>query len=286
MALAAAASSNVINDVLNALNRGDFTSAANAIQSYRRAHGATPDAMEALSWMARAEVARGNLDQAQKYAQETYQLATGALAKRPLDRDPNAPLPLALGASIEVEATIMAERSARADAVAYLQQQRGKFYSTSIGPRIQKVINLLSLDGKPAPPLHGAILPKGKPALLFFWAHWCPDCKQEIPILRRIKAEFTPKGLAFIAPTQHYGYVAGGQDAPPAVETRYIEQIRKQYYAGLIDGPLLVNSENFRVYGASTTPTLVLVDRHGIVRLYHPGAMSYAELRAEILAVL
>ncbi len=66
------------------------------------------------------------------------------------------------------------------------------------------------------------------------------------------------------------------------METRYIEQVRKEYYTGLIDPPVIVNEENFRVWGASTTPTLALVDRNGIVRMYHPGAMPYAELRARI----
>ncbi len=75
----------------------------------------------------------------------------------------------------------------------------------------RKVANELSLEGKPAPALAGMVIPKGKPALLFFWAHWCPDCKAEIPDLKKLKAEFVPKGLVFLAPTQKYGYAAGGQ---------------------------------------------------------------------------
>ena len=47
-----------------------------------------------------------------------------------------------------------------------------------------------------------------------------------------------------------------------------------------------MSEENFRRYGASTTPTLVLVDRAGIVRLYHPGAMSYEELRARVASLV
>jgi len=35
--------------------------------------------------------------------------------------------------------------------------------------------------------------------------------------------------------------------------------------------PVLVSEENFKTYGASSSPTLVLVDRKGIVRLYHPA---------------
>jgi hypothetical protein len=38
----------------------------------------------------------------------------------------------------------------------------------------------------------------------------------------------------------------------------------------------------FRNYGVSTTPTIVLIDRRGIVRLYHPGAMTYDELAPRV----
>ena len=121
--------------------------------------------------------------------------------------------------------------------------------------------------------------------LLFFWAHWCSDCKYEIPILARIKAEFVPKGLAFIAPTQKFGYVAGGEDAPPEVELRYIDQVRQQYYGSVIDAPAPVSEENFSRYGASTVPTFVLIDRSGIVKMYHPGALTYEELHQRIEAL-
>ncbi len=85
-----------------------------------------------------------------------------------------------------------------------------------------------------------------------------------------------------IAPTQHYGYVAQGEEAGPAEELKYIEQIRHQYYADLLSVPAPLSEANFRNYGASTTPTLVLIDRQGIVRLYHPGAMTMEELRAAL----
>jgi thiol-disulfide isomerase/thioredoxin len=239
-----------------------------------------------MSWIARAELGRKSLDQAEKWSQDTYQLAAAEWKKHPQGSDPNAPLALALRAAIEVEGTVMAARGERSSAVVYLQDELKKYYGTSIRARIQKNINELSLEGKPAPALLGLAIPKGKPALLFFWAHWCPDCKAEAADLKKLKAEFVPRGLVFLAPTQKYGYAAGGQDAPPEVETPYIEQVRRTFYTGLIDAPAVVNEENFRVWGASTTPTLALVDRNGVVRLYHPGAMPYAELRALIASLL
>jgi len=47
-----------------------------------------------------------------------------------------------------------------------------------------------------------------------------------------------------------------------------------------------VSEENFKMYGSNSSPTLVLVDRKGIVRLYHPGGMSYDELAAGVRSIL
>jgi thiol-disulfide isomerase/thioredoxin len=155
-----------------------------------------------------------------------------------------------------------------------------KYAGTPLAARIRKNINLLSLEGKIAPPLGGVELPKGKPALLFFWAHWCGDCRAEAPILAQLKKEFGPRGLVFIGPTQKYGYIGSEASVSAPVEVAYIETIRKQYFAAVVNSPAVVNQSNFLTYGVSTTPTVVLVDRGGIVRLYHPGGMKYEELKA------
>ena len=282
--LSASAFANLVKDVRVALTHDDLSRASELVRDYRASNGVTSEMLEGLSWVARGQLAAKRYDDAEKTASETYRLAVLETKKRPLDRDPS--LATALGAAIEVEANLLAARDQRTEAVTYLHDQLKTFYATSIRTRIQKNLNLLTLEGKPAPALEHVTLPKGKPTLVFFWAHWCGDCKAEEPILERIKAEFEPKGLVIVAPTQKYGYVAGGEDAPPDVELRYIEQIRRERYAGLITAPAPVSEENFRRYGASTTPTLVLIDRAGIVRLYHPGAMTYEELRARVESVV
>jgi thiol-disulfide isomerase/thioredoxin len=274
------ASANIVSDVRAAIARNNFAEASRLLDAYRSSAGVTPEWLEALSWMGRAELQLKNYDAAGKFAAETYQLSTAALRNRKLDDDSS--LPIALGAAIEVEANILAARNQRSEAVAYLQDQLKTFYSTSIRARIQKNLNLLTMEGKPAPALQAVSLPKGKPVLIFFWAHWCMDCKAEAPVLARILQEFGPKGLTLVAPTQRYGYIGSGEDAPPDVELRYIEKIRQERYSAIITSPAPVNEENFRRYGASTTPTLVLVDRAGIVRMYHPGAMQYEELQAAV----
>ncbi len=274
---ALAGSGNLVDNVRTAIANKDFNAGAELLKAYRSTSGATPEWLEAMSWMGRGELAARNYDQAEAYANQTYELSVAELKKMPLDRDQY--LPIALGAAIEVEANVLAARNQRTEAITYLRDQLKTFYATSIRTRIQKNINLLSMEGKPAPALQNVTLTKGKPILLFFWAHWCGDCKAEAPILAQLKSEFGPKGLELVAPTQKYGYVQGGIEAPPEAELRYIEQVRRERYADIITTPAPVNEENFRRYGASTTPTLVLIDRAGIVRLYHPGRMTYEELR-------
>jgi thiol-disulfide isomerase/thioredoxin len=288
--LAAVAWANVINDVREAVARNNFTFGDSIIQKYRSSQGVTPEMLVALSWLGRGALAAKQFDKADSYAKETYQMATEELKKRPLDAD--GELPIALGAAIEVEAQVIAARGDRIGAVTYLRAERVKYAATSIRTRIQKNINLLSLEGKLAPALDeheflGATprplaLLKGKPVVLFFWAHWCGDCKQEAPILAEIEKEYAAKGLIVVAPTQRYGYVARGEEAAPADETKYIDEVRHKYYSDLLNVPAPISEDNFKKYGASTTPTVVLIDRQGVVRLYHPGTMTLEELRAAL----
>jgi thiol-disulfide isomerase/thioredoxin len=122
--------------------------------------------------------------------------------------------------------------------------------------------------------------------LLFLWAHWCPDCKALAPVIADLERIYSPKGLVVVAPTRYYGYVAGGESANRAEEKRYIQKVHQQFYAVLGNVPVPLDDSNFQTYGASTTPTLVLIDASGIVRYYHPGAVSEAELAGQIQAVL
>ncbi|MBX5495814.1 MAG: hypothetical protein IRZ15_10820, partial [Bryobacteraceae bacterium] len=104
--------------------------------------------------------------------------------------------------------------------------------------------------------------------------------KYQAPLLARLKAKFPD--LVIVGPTQRYGYVARGEEAPPDVELKYIDEIRRHHYASLGDMAVPVSEENFKNFGASTTPTLVLVNTNGIVTLYHPGKMTYEDLVAKV----
>ncbi|MBZ5634366.1 MAG: redoxin domain-containing protein [Acidobacteriia bacterium] len=287
--LTSSALAGIVEDVRAAIARNDFADADRQVQAYRQSRGATPELATAIAWQARGALAAKNLDRAAAYADQSRQMILPNLRGPRVD---HAQWLIAIGAAIEAQAQVMAAQGETAEAVLFLREELKTYTGTSIQERVQKNINLLSLEGKPAPALEAAVWfgPKppsiaslrGKAVLLFFWAHWCPDCKASVPIIAGLMKKYGPQGLALIGPTRYYGYVANGNDATPEVEKPYIEQIRRQYYAPLANMAAPLSNANFVRYGASSTPTLVMVDRRGIVSWFHPGAATERELTVQI----
>jgi len=284
----------IVDNVRYLLAQNNFSGAEAQLASYRNQRGTDPEYVEAYSWLARGALDAGQFDQAAAYAKETKALAVEQLKTRVLDAEPH--LPLALGAALEVQSQVLADRGQKTQAISLLQAALRTYGNTSIQDRIQKNINLISFQGKLAPvlksdqylgsPLPAAAALKGSPVLLFFWAHWCGDCKAEAPIITQLRSEYASKGLKVIGPTRLYGYTAQVEHARPSDELQYIDAVRHRFYSGLLDMPVPINTQNFQVFGASTTPTLVLLDKAGKVAWYHPGAVPYGELREEIQKVI
>jgi thiol-disulfide isomerase/thioredoxin len=280
----------IVEDVRSLLSQSNFAAAHAELQTYQAQRGTTPEYLEALSWTARAELQANQLDRATQIAKQTQSLCIQQLRKRSLDSESH--LPMALGNAIEVQAQALVSEGKRNLAAAFLRQSLVSYGHSSLRARLQKNLNLLALTGRPAPTLVtdrylGPKPPsltnlKGSPVLLFFWAHWCGDCKAEGPIITQLRSEFGQRGLIVLAPTQLYGYAAGGEDAAPKDEFPYIERVWQHFYPGLQSVPVPVSNTNFDVYGASTTPTLVLLDREGRVAFYHPGVLPYPELRSAV----
>jgi thiol-disulfide isomerase/thioredoxin len=291
---ALSAEASLVRDVRAAAGRRDFAGGEKLIAEYRAARGATSELILAISWLGRGALDAKDFASARRYAAETRDLALEALKKRRLDDDKD--LPTALGAAIEVQGQALAGEGRLSEALFFLNGELERWRGTSMRARIQKNIHVLSLEGKPAPPLgadetlgDSLLSPdrlRGRVVLLFFWAHWCPDCKHAAPVLARLAERFGGRGLVVIGPTKRYGFTARGEEASPEAELAYIDRIRREQYGGVSGMAVPVSEETFAAYGSSTTPTIVLIDREGIVRLYHPGEMSYEELEPKIRPLL
>jgi thiol-disulfide isomerase/thioredoxin len=285
---------NLIQQVRAVIGKGDLPGAEAVAAAYRKEKGITPEYLEAFSWLGRGALAAKSFEKAEQYALDAYDLCTDALKTRKMDDEPR--LPIAIGAAIEVRGQVLAAKGNRSEAVYFLRKEADLYKDTSIIQRINKNINLLSLEGAPAfeiasseslagtAPTLASL--KGKPVVLFLWAHWCPDCKAVGPFLDELQKTYASTGLTILAPTQRYGYVASRKPAPAAEETAYIKGIRQQHYPWLSDTMVPVSGEIFTRYGVSTTPTLVFINRDGTVRLYHPGQMTKEELEPVIKAIV
>lgn len=247
----------------------------------------------AVSWVARGLSFVEEWESAEKYGEEAYRGGL-ALVDQGTKLEESKDLELALGAGIEVLGQALNARGDRAAAMEFLGAEREAWRGSPIETRIQKNYLLVGLEGEAMPALKvdrfiGEDLPletDGKVTLFHFWAHWCGDCKAQKPVLLELHKRYADKGFQIVAPTKLYGYVAGKAAATSEQEIAYMEGPWQQEH-GLPDWmPKPLANENFVNFGVSTTPTLVLVDREGIVRMYHPGKMPLEALELAVKPLL
>jgi thiol-disulfide isomerase/thioredoxin len=268
------------------LSAGDLPSGVSAVEEYKRATGVDAEYLDAVGWLARGSEMLRRSDLAKEYVAELRR-------EIPAEKEE---LLVPLGAAIEVESKLIAARSGRGAAVRFLKDELAHASAVSLRSRINKNILLLSLEGQPAPPLGtsgylsvtpppAAAAHAGKPVLLFFWAQGCGDCKAQAAPLTRVWQKYKPKGLSLLTATRLYGTL-DDKPATPEEEKARIEKVWGELYAGLDGVPVIVDTETMVRYGASATPTFVLIDRKGLVRLYTPTRLSESELSRRIDEVL
>lgn len=110
---------------------------------------------------------------------------------------------------------------------------------------------------------------RGRVVLLEFWATWCKPCQEMFPKLNELHQIEGPRGLEVIALTRHYMAYGGTEES--RIEERHlmlgmVNQHQVSFRVGIAEDERLQ-----AVFGANGLPTIVLVDRNGIVRYAGPG---------------
>jgi thiol-disulfide isomerase/thioredoxin len=142
----------------------------------------------------------------------------------------------------------------------------------------------LDLVGAPAPEwrgitaVHGDFPPsptllRGRVVLLDFWATWCTPCRFVMPELDALQDRHGAQGLRVMG--------VSAEDSEDV--DSYVRRARVKYAIGVDTG-----EETGRAYGVSGLPTLVVIDKRGIVREVLVGydSAEYAKLEAMVSALL
>ena len=113
---------------------------------------------------------------------------------------------------------------------------------------------------------------KGKTVLLDFWATWCPPCRASIPGIEKLHKAYREKGLVVLG----ISLDEGGWDAVNAFRTEY----------GMTYSVLKGNEDVSVQYMVRSIPTLIVVDKQGIVARRYLGFGNEDELEKDIKNIL
>jgi thiol-disulfide isomerase/thioredoxin len=110
---------------------------------------------------------------------------------------------------------------------------------------------------------------RGKVVMLEFWATWCKPCQEMFPKLTSLYEQESKNGLEILGITRHYMAYGGTLEA----KNEELSLIRKTVSDhGVTFRVAVADDERLQAtYGANGLPTVVLLDRNGIVQYAGPG---------------
>ncbi len=110
---------------------------------------------------------------------------------------------------------------------------------------------------------------RGRVVLLEFWATWCKPCQEMFPKLNALHEQESLRGLEITAITRHY-MAYGGTEESMAEELQLMSAMVTEHGVSFAVG--VAHDERLQaIYGANGLPTVIVIDRQGVVRYAGPG---------------
>ncbi len=122
---------------------------------------------------------------------------------------------------------------------------------------------LSDIDGKPVSIKDF----QGKKVVLVFWASWCPDCREEIPLLEQMQAKADPAKLAFVS----VSFDRKEETWKKFVKDNHMSGVQLFDAAGKKDSTVGTD------YGVKWIPALYLIDEKGKVEIATVVAQKVAD---------
>jgi len=138
------------------------------------------------------------------------------------------------------------------------------------------------IEGKQGAPKSLSEL-RGNVVLLDFWAMWSQPSVTAFPRLRGFQSKYAGKGFEIIGVTKFYGRSDSEASLSREQEFKSLQnykarrQLTYPFAVGKMDD--VTNEERYGVAGA---PTVILIDRRGVVRSVKRGAGEYRKLEKQI----
>lgn len=125
---------------------------------------------------------------------------------------------------------------------------------------------------------------RGKVVLLDFWATWCKPCFAQFPDLIEWHETYSKQGLQIVGITRYYGF-ANGLSADETGEFAFLQRFKR---AERLPYPFAIakNVKNHDNYAVFAVPTMIIIDKKGVVRYVEPGVRNEKEVEAVIQKLL
>jgi thiol-disulfide isomerase/thioredoxin len=283
-----------VNVIIISSRRRDMPTAVRTYEAWKNSSPSSPSLRPALKdYIATGFFKAGNFDEAIRFAELAFEQLKGTNAQTPTEKKAKEQVYMNV---VEVLAMSYRRKKESDRAFEILAEARATSFTLPSANLYRKVMDFVSGSGfsekrlmqrlesystsDPAPEIDiiewieqeptSLEALRGNVVLLDFWATWCGPCISAFPKLREWHRKYSDRGLVIVGVTQLWGQDnQRTMDAPQ--ELAFLREFRNKYKLpyGFAIAP---KGEYESKYGINAYPTVVLLDRQGVVRYIGIGA--------------